>query len=462
MEFDAPWGAIVMSYSFLRCTALAFVLLSGSAWAGDIVVHAGRLIDGVDKTPRTNVSILIHDDRIVGVEPGFATPAGAEIIDLSKSTVLPGLIDCHVHLTGQDDGGNPIAEAVTRTQYDSAVRSTAYARNTLLSGFTSVRDVGATTGVVVALKKAINDGVIEGPRMWVSGTPLGPTGGHNDRRNGLDPDLTRPGIVDNIVDSPEDGRRIVRRLRQEGVDLIKIMPSGGVLSIGDDPRRQLMADDEIASIIQTAHALGLKVAAHAHGTGAINAAVRLGVDSIEHGTYADEESYELMKAHGTYLVPTMLIAQSVVELAKTHPEQLNPSSAAKALEVGPRIRDNLHNAYVAGVKIAFGTDEGLVPHGQNAREFALMVGAGMKPMDAIIAATGSAADLIGDKQDIGSLQQGRYADLVAVDGDPLADITILEHVQFVMKGGVIYKRGGQIVPRQLGTGGNVAGGSDDF
>jgi imidazolonepropionase-like amidohydrolase len=254
----------------------------------------------------------------------------------------------------------------------------------------------------------------------------------------------------------------VRKLRQEGVDLIKIMPSGGVLSIGDDPNRQLMTDDEIAAVIQTAHSLGLKVAAHAHGKSAIDAAVRLGIDSIEHGSFADEESYKLMKAHGTYLVPTMLIAQSVVDLAKTHPEQLNPSSAAKALAVGPRIRQNLHDAYVAGVKIAFGTDQGLVPHGQNAREFALMVGAGMTPMDAIIAATGSAADLIGDTADIGSVRPGRYADIVAVDGNPLADVTTLEHVQFVMKGGVVYKHDGQIVPRQWGTGSAGLSGAEDF
>jgi imidazolonepropionase-like amidohydrolase len=446
----------------LRGTALALLLSAGGASAHDIVVHAGLLIDGVDKTPHPNVSIVIHDDRIVGVEPGFVTPAGADIIDLSHSTVLPGLIDCHVHVTGQNDNGNPIVEHVTRTEFDAAVRSTAYARNTLLAGFTSVRDVGANTEVVVALKRAINAGVIEGPRMWVAGSPLGPTGGHSDQANGLDPELSHPGWTDNIVDSPEAARRIVRRLRQEGVDLIKIMPSGGVLSIGDDPSKQLMADDEIKAVIDTAHSLGLKVAAHAHGKQAIDAAVRLGIDSIEHGSYADAETYKLMKAHGTYLVPTMLIAMSVVEVAKTHPEQLNPSSAAKALVIGPLIRENLHNAYLAGVKIAFGTDEGLVPHGQNAREFALMVDAGMTPIDAIIAATGSAADLIGDTPDIGSVRPGRYADLVAVDGDPLADIALLQHVQFVMKGGVVYKQAGQIVPRQLGTGGSAMGGDADF
>jgi imidazolonepropionase-like amidohydrolase len=441
---------------------LALLLSSGAAFAGDVVVHAGRLIDGVDKAPRSNVSILIHDDRIVKVEDGFSSPAGAEVIDLSHATVLPGLIDCHVHLSGQDDAGNPIVEHMTRTPFDAAVRSTAYARNTLLAGFTSVRDVGGNAGVVIALKRAIQAGIVEGPRMWVAGPPLSPTGGHSDQANGLDPELSHPGWTDNIVDSPEQGRHIVRKLRQEGVDLIKIMPSGGVLSIGDDPKRQLMADDEIKAVIDTAHSLGLKVAAHAHGKQAIDAAVRLGIDSIEHGSYADEESFKLMKEHGTYLVPTTLIAQSVVDVAKTHPERLNPSSAAKALVIGPLIHQMLHNAYLAGVKIAFGTDEGLVPHGQNAKEFAIMVSAGMTPMDAIVAATGSAADLIGDTADIGSVRAGRYADLVAVDGDPLADITILQHVQFVMKGGVVYKEGGQIVPRQEGTGDSMMSGDVDY
>ncbi|MBI1360458.1 MAG: amidohydrolase family protein [Alphaproteobacteria bacterium] len=413
------------------------------ALAKDIVVHAGKLFDGVSKTPQTNVSILIHDDRITDVRSGFVSPRGYDVIDLSKSTVLPGLIDCHDHITALFDGGNPIEEAVTWTRFDVALASPANARATLLAGFTTIRDVGGDVDIVVALKKAIAKGFVEGPRMFVAGPPLGPTGGHGDPANGLDPDLNNPFWALSQIDSPEEARKTVRTLRRDGVDLIKIMPSGGVLSIGDDPNQQLMADDEIKSVIDTAHSLGLKVAAHAHGKKAIDSAVRLGVDSIEHGSFADAESYKLMKEHGTYLVPTLLVGQTAADIATAHPEQLNPSSAKKALETVPHLQKNLHDAYTAGVKIAFGTDQGLAPHGTNAKEFALMVKAGMKPIDTIIAATSSAADLIGDTADIGSVQKGRYADLVAVNGDPLADVTQLEHVQFVMKGGEVYKQNGQ-------------------
>ncbi len=414
------------------------------ATAKDIVIHAGRLIDGVSKTERSQVSILIHDDRIADVQPGFVTPAGAEIVDLSNATVLPGLIDCHDHITSMFDGGNPVAEAVTRTDFDDAFKSVGNAEATLMAGFTTIRDVGADPNIVIALKKAVAKGELPGPRMFVAGPPLGPTGGHSDPSNGFDPELSHTGWTTWIVDSPEAARHAVRKLHQMGADLIKIMPSGGVLSIADDPNAQLMTDDEIKAVIDTAHSLGMKVAAHAHGKQAIDHATELGVDSIEHGSFADEESYALMKKHGTYLVPTMLVAQTVVDIAKTHPEQLNPSSAAKALAVAPRIRENLARAYKNGVKIAFGTDQGLAPHGTNAKEFALMVGAGMSPIDAIMAATHNAADLIGDTKDIGSIQSGRYADIVAVAGDPLADVTELERVRFVMKGGKIYKRDGVV------------------
>ena len=434
----------------LAAGAVAVTLVAGAAAsAKDVVIHAGRLIDGTGAAPRTQISILIHDERITGVSDGFVTPAGAEVVDLSGATVLPGLIDCHDHITGGFDGGNPVAEAVTRTGYDDAFQSVKSAKATLEAGFTSIRDVGADPFVVIPLKHAIAKGEIEGPRMWVAGPPLGPTGGHSDPTNGLDPELSHIHWSDWMVDSPESGRRIVRRLKAMGVDLIKIMPSGGVLSIGDNPNEQLMADDEIKAVIETAHSLGLKVAAHAHGKQAIDHTIALGVDSIEHGSFADAESYALFKQHGTYLVPTLLVAQTAAEIARDHPEQLNPSSAAKALVVAPRIQKNLGDAYHAGVKIAFGTDQSLAPHGANAKEFALMVRAGMTPMDAIKAATASAADLIGDSADIGSVRAGRYADIIAVAGDPLADVTQLEHVQFVMKGGVVYKADGHAVPVPL-------------
>ena len=256
--------------------AALLAMAAGPAGAKDLAIHAGRLIDGTGKAVQEKVTILVHDDRITGVEAGFTAPKGAEVIDLSASTVLPGLIDDHVHITMSFHKGDPIHTAMTRTHYDDEIDAVANARATLLAGFTTVRDVGGETGVVVALKRAIAAGVVPGPRMWVAGTPLGPTGGHGDAADGLDPELEHPGWTDNLIDSPEAARRTVRRLRREGADLIKIMPSGGVMSIGDDPRLQLMEDDEIKAVIETAHALGMKVAAHAHGKQAIDHTLAMG------------------------------------------------------------------------------------------------------------------------------------------------------------------------------------------
>ena len=427
----------------LAVAALAFT--AGAASARDIVIHAGRLIDGTGAEPRTAVSILIHDDRITAVQPGYVTSAGAEIVDLSRETVLPGLIDCHVHIMSAWHQGDPIRLSVTRTDYDALIDGVNDARATLLAGFTSIRDVGSPTAAIVALKKAVANGAVPGPRMWVSGAPLGPTGGHGDPANGLLPEFAEiPSWHNSLIDSPEQARLTVRKMWREGVDLIKIMPSGGVMSIGDDPRLQLMTDDEIKAVIDTAHALGMKVAAHAHGKAAIDHTIALGVDSIEHGSYADAGSYALFKQHGTYFVPTMLVGQKVSQRAIDHPEQLNPSTAAKALVIGPMLRKNLHDAHAAGVKIAFGTDTfGVSAHGENAQEFAIDVAAGLTPMEAIVAATHNAADLVGAAADIGLIGPGHYADIIAVTEDPLKDIRALERVDFVMTGGAVVKKGGK-------------------
>jgi len=435
----------------LRNTLLAATLLMStatSAIAATTIVHAGRLIDGSGAAPRSQVSIIVDGDRIRSVEPGFvAAKAGETVVDLSKETVLPGLIDCHVHITAAFHPGDPIRNAITRSGYDQLIDGVKDVRATLLAGFTSVRSVGDTTAAVVALKKAVNEGSIPGPRMWVAGEALGPTGGHSDPANGLNPDISElPHIRDAVIDSPEEARQTVRRLKREGADVVKIMPSGGVMSIGDNPDLQLMQDDEIKAVIETAHALDMKVAAHAHGKQAIDHTIELGVDSIEHGSYADAQSYKLFKQHGTYLVPTLLVGERVYETAKAHPERLNPSTAEKALVIGPMLQKNLRDAHAAGVKIAFGTDTfGLSAHGENAQEFPLLVAAGLSPMEAIVTATRNAADLLGSK-DVGLVQAGRFADLIAVSGDPLKDVATLEKVDFVMKGGAVVKADGQPLP----------------
>jgi len=414
------------------------------------VVHAAHMFDGVSKSMQGPVTVTLANGRIVKVESGTVEVPDATVIDLGPETLLPGLIDCHKHMGGAPQtGANPFQNRLTISQSEEAIGSAIMARKILEEGFTTVRSVGASGGGDLALKRAINRGWAVGPRMLVSLEPLGPSGGHSDPRNGIDPAWTDSEWGSSVVDGPIEAIKQVREHKRRGADLIKIMPSGGVLSIGDDPKVQTMTNDEIKAVIDTAHNLGLKVAAHAHGKAAIDNAVRLGVDSIEHGTYADAESYQLMIAHGTYLVPTLLVADQVNETARLHPERLNPSSAQKALEVTPLMKGMLAGAYKAGVKIAFGTDTSV---GVNAHEFALMVSAGMSPADALWAATHNAADLLGVSADAGSIQPGRYADLVAVKGDPLSDITVMEHVDFVMKGGAVYKRDGVSVPQPVPTG----------
>ena len=291
----------------------------------------------------------------------------------------------------------------------------------------------------VALKRAINDGFLPGPRIWTARSTLSITGGHGDQ-GGLRHDLTEaPTYADGIVDSPEDAAKSVRYQHKYGADLIKFTATGGVLSINDSGDAQQFSDAEMRSIVETAHLLGIKVAAHAHGKRGMEAAIRAGVDSIEHGTYLDEETIALFKKHGTYLVPTILAGNTVEEMAKK-PGLLHPSVREKAARIGPLMQGMFTRAYKGGVKIAFGTDSGVSAHGENAREFGYMVEAGMPPIEAILAATRSAADLLGAAQHVGSIQKGRYADIVAVDGDPLKDINALRRMRFVMKGGIVHTR----------------------
>ena len=424
-------------------TASTIMLAAGPTSAATIVIHAGNLIDGTGRPAQKNVSITVVDDRITSVTSGFVTPSGAEVIDLSRKTVLPGFIDTHDHIS--NTGQRQTINRFILTDGDAVINAALNVRRTLGWGFTTIRDLGSGQLTAPAIIRAINDGRIVGPRIVSSMEPIGPTGGHSDPNNGVRPDIHFANRDNTIADGADEIIREVRNHHRRGARVIKIYPSGGVASIGDDPQAMTMTLPEMRAAVETAHALSMKVAAHAHGTAAIDAAVEAGVDSIEHGTYANAETYRLMKKHGTYLVPTMLVADVIYRQAMTTPEDLPPTVADKAKAVVPRMRENVAAAYRAGVRIAFGTDQGAAYGRNKAEEFQLMVSAGVAPMDAILSATRHAADLLGESDNIGSVGAGRLADIVAVEGDPINDISVLQNVEFVMKNGDVVKRDGQML-----------------
>ncbi len=401
-------------------------------------LHCGHFIDTAAGKTLGATTIVIEGTRVREVQSGVQSPAGAKEIDLSSQTCMPGLIDSHTHLTGE----------TSRTQYvdqfhwniaDYAVRSTVYARRTLLAGFTTVRNVGDQANESVALRNAINAGVIPGPRIFTAGQAIGSTGGHADPTNGYRTDLAGdPGPTVGIINSPEDAVKAVRLHYKQGDDLIKIMPSGGVLDESTSGDNAQLTLEEVRAVVTTAHDYGFTVAAHAHGAEGIRRAVLGGVDSIEHGTFMDADDMRLMVERGTWYVPTIIAGDFVARQAKV-PGYYPAQVAAKAAAIGPLIMATAARAYKAHVKIAFGTDAAVYPHGQNAHEFELMVQAGMPPMYTIQTATINAAQLLKRDKDLGTLAAGKFADVVAVPGDPIADISLMKRVSFVMKDGVVYK-----------------------
>jgi imidazolonepropionase-like amidohydrolase len=414
------------------------ILLTLQLPAQKTYIWCGTLINGISDEPKKNMTIVVEKNKITAIENGYSTiGANDKAIDLKTKTVTPGWIDCHVHLE-QETNPNAYLERFTLNPADYAFQSVVFSERTLMAGFTTVRDVGGT-GVNISLRNAINKGLIKGPRIFTAGKAIATTGGHADPTNSYRKDLMGdPGPAEGVVNGPDECRKAVRQRYKDGADLIKITATGGVLSVAKSGSNPQFTEEEIKAIVETAKDYGFKVAVHAHGAEGIKRAIRAGVNSIEHGTLMDDEAVALFKQYGTWYVPTLTAGRSVADSAKK-PGYYPAVVAAKAIEIGPQLLGTFAKAYKAGVKIAFGTDAGVYKHGMNWLEFTYMIEAGMKPMDAIKAATINAADLLGMKDQFGSIEVGKLADIVAVDGDPLKDSKVFGKVVFVMKEGVVYK-----------------------
>lgn len=419
----------------LAAALIGAVSLAAMAHAQEAVIQAGHVLAVPGEGYLTEQTILIEGGRIVSITPGYKTHKKYPVIDLKGGWVLPGLIDSHVHITSENGPDQRIKEFEDSTT-DAAFDGAAFAMKTLLAGFTTVQDVGGTNEAVFALRDAIARGAVPGPRMRTSGQAISVTGGHGDV-NGYRSDIMALFTGTSICNGADDCRRAVRQQIKEGADVIKITATGGVLSNTAAGLEQQFSDEELAAIVEAAHAMGRQVTAHAHGKGGIEAALRAGIDSIEHGTYLDDETIALFKEHGATLVPTVLAGVTVA--GWTNEPWLPEASRKKAAIIGPLMLDMLRRAHEGGVTVAFGTDTGVSRHGENAREFALMVEAGFAPEEAIRAATVVASEHLGMSKDIGTLEKGKYADLIAVTKDPLKNIRELESVDFVMKGGTVYK-----------------------
>ena len=401
-------------------------------------IHAGKLVDGVTDIPIEMITIIINGDIVQSILRGYLNPGPNDnLIDLKNYTVLPGLMDMHTHLSGQS---NPkiYMEKFYMDIDEYAYRSIPYAEKTLMAGFTTVRELGGV--ISTSLRDAINAGYVIGPRIYSAGKSIATTGGHADPSSGLNMNFSGdPGPKEGVINGPSDARKAVRQRYKNGADLIKITATGGVLSVAKNSKNPQFTEEELIAIVETADDYDMHVAAHAHGPEGMKRAIKAGVHSIEHGTIMDGEVLALMKKHGTYYVPTISAGMFVAEKAKEsgyYPSIIVP----KALEIGPRLLNTFTTAYKFGIKIAFGTDSGVSYHGDNAKEFYYMVKGGMPEMEAIKSATVVASEMLKINDKYGTIESNKIADIIAVDGDPIKDITALQKVVFVMKDGKIYKK----------------------